>query len=604
MRRNRISTLFLVLMLIAIGFIYYEDLRWLYYKHTKTRWLIDPVYSSQRKIDDEQIETFQEPIQGRYYNKWIVVLSENGLTEQIKYMNDALNGWSLLVVGDTQSPPYDNLTYKNVIYLSIREQKMLANEYSIFDTQFPLTSHTRKLVGYLYAIKRGARYIYETQDSFKPMDGMYQFRYRQMTGLQLNCNPKSAQFVNVLAHFTSQVQDCQEGYKVYSGRVPFIQQGLFTDNTIDSNLPPLVLSNNEYALFDSKNTLFHHEAFALLPYPIDVHDREEADMIRSLIATRLLREVDSTVGFVAGNVNGSLNTDYKRTSQRQKIADRVNKWYCSSSSELKVCLIECVQALIKVKLLGAQNLKFYKSWVRDLDKIKYKWPDIGRLADRRVDKQPVVYFKQSIMSKEDQIETVEAACSVTLKPDVKLAQIDNLVLLTSASSVKELENIDKIWRAHFKYIIVCYTGRQKLLFDYKFTIILSLKGSFTSCIKTAKRIGLRRHSFILAKDISNFRFWSNQVSFQTLSYELDDKHLDTGFYLIRNLVANGIRLIVFDQKDKSDICSQYKASKSDYIPQGLNKALDELTWHQNDLVGESCRNLQVKHIWMPDCKFN
>ena len=37
-------------------------------------------------------------------DKWIILTSINHPTEHIKYMNDALHGWCLLVLGDSKSP--------------------------------------------------------------------------------------------------------------------------------------------------------------------------------------------------------------------------------------------------------------------------------------------------------------------------------------------------------------------------------------------------------------------------------------------------------------------------------------------------------------------
>ena len=91
--------------------------------------------------------------------KVIVITTINEPTMNVKYMRDALYGWCLLVVFDKKTPT--NWSYKNVFTLSLKDQASLAEKYSIID-MIPYNSYTRKVIGYLFAINNGAKYIYET----------------------------------------------------------------------------------------------------------------------------------------------------------------------------------------------------------------------------------------------------------------------------------------------------------------------------------------------------------------------------------------------------------------------------------------------------------
>ena len=91
--------------------------------------------------------------------KVIVITTINEPTINVKYMRDALYGWCLLVVFDKKTPT--NWSYKNVFTLSLKDQTSLAEKYSIID-MMPYNSYTRKMIGYLFAIDNGAKYIYET----------------------------------------------------------------------------------------------------------------------------------------------------------------------------------------------------------------------------------------------------------------------------------------------------------------------------------------------------------------------------------------------------------------------------------------------------------
>jgi hypothetical protein len=118
---------------------------------------------------------------GKECAKWIVLTTINSPTEQVKYIRDAHPGWCVLVAGDTKTPR--DWKYKNVVYLSVEEQDRLAGKFKIISL-IPYNSYLRKMVGYLYAMEHGAKFIYETDDDNSPSDGLLGFRYRTFKGLE------------------------------------------------------------------------------------------------------------------------------------------------------------------------------------------------------------------------------------------------------------------------------------------------------------------------------------------------------------------------------------------------------------------------------------
>lgn len=94
--------------------------------------------------------------------KCIIITTINKPSEQlISYTKQ--KGWDLIVVGDskTENELYDNI---NCIYLGLSKQKELFP--TIYD-KIPLKSYTRKMFGYLYAIKYKYEIIYDTDDDNK-----------------------------------------------------------------------------------------------------------------------------------------------------------------------------------------------------------------------------------------------------------------------------------------------------------------------------------------------------------------------------------------------------------------------------------------------------
>jgi hypothetical protein len=94
--------------------------------------------------------------------KWTVVTSVNEPNDQVKELSKQV-GFKLLVIGDKKTNPQWSLN--NTIFLSIQNQKEL--EFKLFNLT-PFNSYTRKNIGYLFAIKQGAKFIYDTEDKNLP----------------------------------------------------------------------------------------------------------------------------------------------------------------------------------------------------------------------------------------------------------------------------------------------------------------------------------------------------------------------------------------------------------------------------------------------------
>jgi hypothetical protein len=326
----------------------------------------------------------------RNCEKFVILTSINEPTEHVKYINDALVDWCLIVVGDTKTPK--NYSYKHLIYLDPDYQKILAKKYPIISI-LPFNSYLRKMVGYLYAIDLGARYIYETDDDNAPEDGLFNFRYNIFKGLEFDCNGTydSVLFTNPYSYF-GQPSVWPRGYplerisnkdykntyecvnfKLYSDRVPLIQQGLVNGDPdvdaiyrltrkhydknlnikFDQNAPALILKQNQYAPINSQNTFFHYDAFWSLVFPLNVTFRE-CDILRGYIAIRLMQEIDGRISFIRPNAfqlrnAHSYHKDYleeeRLFSSIEKFVRDLDEWKCKEN-KLDACLIECIRNLV------------------------------------------------------------------------------------------------------------------------------------------------------------------------------------------------------------------------------------------------------------------
>ena len=91
-------------------------------------------------------------------SKWIVITTIQLPTKPVETLSK-LPGWSVVVVGDTKTP--SNWAHPNCVFLSVERQREL--NYRIHRL-LPYRAYSRKNIGYIFAVRHGAKVIYETDD--------------------------------------------------------------------------------------------------------------------------------------------------------------------------------------------------------------------------------------------------------------------------------------------------------------------------------------------------------------------------------------------------------------------------------------------------------
>ena len=109
-----------------------------------------------------QISTFECPING---DKWIVVTTIFYPTDSIHRFLTLKSHWNLIVIADRKTPTdwlqRLNATSSRLLFVSVDQQKTL--DFRIL-RHLPYGSYARKNLGYLIAIKCGAKIIFESDD--------------------------------------------------------------------------------------------------------------------------------------------------------------------------------------------------------------------------------------------------------------------------------------------------------------------------------------------------------------------------------------------------------------------------------------------------------
>lgn len=289
----------------------------------------------------------------RSCTSWVVVTSINEPTVAVQNFG-SLQGWCTVVVGDTSSPvSYDA---NGVDFLPLAAQKSLS--YGIFP-HLRNCAYTRKNLGYLYAIARGAQVIFDTDDDnilrsnsiitvpknipehIAPCRGVahHQSVNPYAAFGRPDVWPRGAPFealhLETAIPSFAHAEDHKAAFDNFSKRVrkplrspctPLVVQGLadldpdvdavfrltrtseLRNVVFDSNKGPVVVLSPDVAPYNSQNTLVSYDAFWTLLLPQSVTFRV-TDIWRGYISQRLLQLVGARcpLAFVGATVEQRRN---------------------------------------------------------------------------------------------------------------------------------------------------------------------------------------------------------------------------------------------------------------------------------------------------------
>jgi hypothetical protein len=343
-------------------------------------------------------------------DKWIVVTTINQPTKQIKSLSK-INGFQLLIVGDLKTDP--TWSFNQTIYLGVNNQKSFSLK-SIETT--PFNSYNRKNIGYLYAIKNGAKFIYDTDDDNEPLVDLNKyFNYDEYTyGLTYDCNATKS-VLNPYAHFGQPLiwprgfplDKIDENYynSYFSGQIKtsYIQQGVVNGDPdvdaifrltksmkykrinlyFDDRSPPIQIPAYKLTPYNSQNTLFHYKSFWSLYLPKTVSFRL-TDIWRSYWSQRLMWLLNGTVSF-----NGPSAFQYRNSHsylkdfeeeqsmylQTSKLIDFLLEWKCNKLKFYQ-CLMDLSIEMSVKDFWKKEEIVSIQNWIDDLNSIGYKEPEI------------------------------------------------------------------------------------------------------------------------------------------------------------------------------------------------------------------------------------
>jgi hypothetical protein len=322
---------------------------------------------------------------------YIIITSINDITDAIKSFAD-LQDWHVVVIGDNKSIPYN---YENVTYLTVENQRKLSL-VSLKTT--PYNHYSRKNIGYLYAMSKGADLIYDTDDDTLP--------YENWKAKEFSCNLEieGCKYINPFSLYTEKkvwprglhLAHINDNIKYPSNSVNRkvgVWQGLIDNDsdfdaiyrltngeyiTFSQNKPDIVIGEGCYAPFNTQSTLWHRDLRALMYVPISVNFRF-TDILRGYVAQRLMWDHGYRLGFHKPNTYQIRNAHnfYKdflgEISMYQSIPTVVSVLDSLQLKEqsLEEGLVTCYQALKEVNIVRNEELTNLTNWLEDLNKLNH-----------------------------------------------------------------------------------------------------------------------------------------------------------------------------------------------------------------------------------------
>jgi hypothetical protein len=323
-------------------------------------------------------------------DKCVIITTINKPTETIM-KHIANTKYDVIIVGDNKTPnDYKTL---NCIYLDIVSQKKLFPELSEL---LPYNHYCRKNLGYLYAIKKGYKIIYETDDDNVPYDNFD--NVLEYNNLQM-ITEKNNKFINIFKYFTNNAHIWPRGlplsliknkpnYLINNTRnSPSIINGLVENdpdvdalfriicihqNTIKWEKNKAILINNKnVCVFNTQNTFWlNPELFICLLIPCSVSFRY-CDILRGIINNIILKKTNNYMMYSSPNVIQNRNehnlisdfkSEYEMYIHNENILDYIENNIDDSVKSIKDMLLLIYNNLLLNNVIKQKDILILNRW--------------------------------------------------------------------------------------------------------------------------------------------------------------------------------------------------------------------------------------------------
>ena len=322
--------------------------------------------------------------------KCVIITTINKPTETIlKHINN--KDYDVIIVGDEKTPnDYKNL---HCIFLDIPSQDMLFPELSKL---LPYNHYSRKNLGYLYAIKKGYKVIYETDDDNIPFDTFD--NVLQLTNTNI-ITEQNNPWINIFKYFTFNNYIWPRGFPLSllkqdpnyliedTDKKPSIINGLVkNDPDVDALFriicnhqssivweegKSVLINNKNVCVFNTQNTFWlNPDLFICLFLPCSVSFRY-CDILRSIITNIILKKTDTYMMYTSPNVIQHRNqhdlmsdfkSEYEMYIHNETILNIIEK-NTDTILSVKELLITIYNNLLSANIIKQADVDILKKWI-------------------------------------------------------------------------------------------------------------------------------------------------------------------------------------------------------------------------------------------------
>jgi len=323
--------------------------------------------------------------------KCVIITTINSPTETIlKHIEN--KDYDVIIVGDTKTP--DSYTSLNCIYLDIPAQKKLFAELS---DVLPYNHYCRKNLGYLYAIKKGYKVIYETDDDNIPYSNFDSIL--EYTNLQM-ITEQNTPWINIFKYFTNNAYIWPRGFPLSllknspnyivqpTDKKPSIINGLVeNDPDVDALFrivcnhqndivwekdKRILIDNKNLCVFNTQNTFWLNPAlFICLIIPSSVSFRY-CDILRGIINNVILKKTNTYMMYSSPNViqrrneHNLLNdfkSEYEMYIHNETILDYIENGIGNDTISVKDILQQVYKNLLDNKVIKQLDMDILQRWI-------------------------------------------------------------------------------------------------------------------------------------------------------------------------------------------------------------------------------------------------
>lgn len=327
-------------------------------------------------------------------DRCVIITTINKPTETIsKHINNHL--YDVIIVGDNKTPnDYNNI---RCIYLDIPQQKKLLPELSDL---IPYNHYCRKNIGYLYAIKKGYKLIYETDDDNIPFDNFDNIINYISTNSNIKMiSEQDNKWINIFKYFTNNAYIWPRGFPLQllknnpnflmknTDKIPSIINGLVeNDPDVDALFRIIcnhqdsikwtknecvLIDNQNVCVFNTQNTFWlNQQLFICLLIPSSVSFRY-CDILRGIINNIILKKTDNYMMYTSPNVIQIRNehnlmddfkSEYEMYFHNEKILEYIENGIDNNSMNVKELLSIIYKNLLDNKVIKQLDIDILNKW--------------------------------------------------------------------------------------------------------------------------------------------------------------------------------------------------------------------------------------------------